>query len=93
MLLRDPGFDLGKQHPNVIRLLSHSGVDLQEEVLVMLDGRLILLEYLKDLEVVDIVKDVIGFLDQLIEDHHILMGFELLLKHLELIMRNRKPVR
>ena len=73
MLLSVPGLDLGKQHPNVIRLLSHSGVDLQEEVLVMLDGRLILLEYLKDLEVVDIVKDVIGFLDDFIKHDHILV--------------------
>lgn len=58
----------------------------------MLDWRLILLEYLEYLEVVDIVKDVVGFLDQLIEDHHILMGFELLTKRLELAVGNCKPV-
>lgn len=76
MFLGDPALDLCQQHPDIVRFLGDCGVDLQEEILIMFDRRAIVLKYLEDFEVIDVIETVIGLLDELAEDDHVLMPLE-----------------
>lgn len=76
MLLSDPALDLGQEHADVVGLLGDSGIDLEEEILVVLDGGVVVLQDLEDLEVVDVIQTVVRLFDQLAEDYHVLVPLE-----------------
>jgi hypothetical protein len=58
----------------------------------MLDGRVVVLEDLEDFEVIDVVETVVGLLDQLAEDDHVLVPLEGLPQGRQVHLRRGKRV-